>query len=73
MKDKVTEKKPTKIEDKKTLTCDHEGGCKNNAYKKVYPSWMSQEEKDKNWSYLCKKHFEQEKKALKENLGYSDI
>jgi hypothetical protein len=73
MKDKEAKPSFIKIEDKKTLTCDYEGGCKNKAHKKVFPSWMDEKQRESSWSYLCKKHFDQERKALKSKLGYSSI
>ena len=44
-----------------TPKCDYYGNCRNKAYREVYY--------EKNgsmvWSYLCRKHFEQEKKTKK--------
>lgn len=46
-------------------TCDFEGKCNNKAYAEVYPMLVDELEAD-GWSYLCKKHFKQQQKALKE-------
>lgn len=50
--------------------CDYEGICKNKAYKEVYPSMLGGKYKNKGWSYLCRKHFLQEKKRFKGKLPY---
>jgi hypothetical protein len=55
---------------KKIPLCDFNGTCTNLAYKEVYPSLIS---KKKGWSYLCRKHFKQEQRRLKNKLPYSDI
>ena len=47
--------------------CDYLGTCKNKAYMEVYPKNVKG---DGIWSYLCRKHFEQEKKRLKNKLSY---
>ena len=59
------------IKGKKRPLCDYRGTCKNLAYMEVYPSFI-----DKNkegWSYLCRKHFKQEQKRLKNKLPYCSI
>jgi len=56
-----------KLNGKKVPLCDFEGKCKNKAFKEVYPPRKS------TWSYLCRKHFEQEKKKFKGKLGYCSI
>ena len=53
------------LKKKKVPTCDYEGMCKNKAYKEVYPSMLGGKHKNKGWSYLCKKHFQQEQKKFK--------
>lgn len=58
-----------RINGKRKPLCDYKGNCKNIAFKEVYPNF----EKNKGnfgWSYLCKKHFKQEKKRLKGKLVY---
>jgi len=62
MKDTVRYKK---LNGKKVPLCDYQGTCKNKAFKEVYLP-----RKNKGWNYLCKKHFEQEKKKFKGKLGY---
>lgn len=59
------------VQGKKKPLCDYEGNCKNLAYKEVYPSLINKSEK--GWSYLCKKHFKQEQKRLKNKLPYCSI
>jgi len=56
--------------EKKSLHCDYEGTCKNKAYREVYPSLLGGKHKGKGWSYLCRKHFEQERKRFKNKLTY---
>src|SRR3989344_5836336 len=60
------------LNDKRVHVCDYQGMCTNKAYREVYPSFMSKAHEDSGWSYLCKKHFEQEKK-FKGNLPYCTI
>lgn len=40
--------------------CDWKGTCTNKAYAEVFPI----KEKNKGWSYLCRKHYYQEQKRL---------
>ena len=56
---------------KKRPLCDYGGNCKNLAYKEVYPSLINKSKK--GWSYLCKKHFKQEQKRLRNKLPYCSI
>ncbi len=45
--------------------CDYHGICKNKAYREVYYKGKCNDKKcmaTSHWSYLCRKHFEQEKK-----------
>jgi len=56
---------------KKRSLCDYNGNCKNMAYKEVYPSLINKSKK--GWSYLCRKHFKQEQKRLKNRLPYCSI
>ena len=51
---------------KKRPLCDYGGDCKNLAYMEVYPSLIDKSKE--GWSYLCRKHFEQEQKRLKNKL-----
>ena len=44
--------------------CDYEGKCKNKAYCEVYPCLLGGKYENKGWSYLCKKHYYQEKRRL---------
>ena len=61
------------IKKKRRELCDYHGICKNIAYKEVYPSLMKGKYKNKGWSYLCKTHFEQEKKKFKGKLSYCSV
>lgn len=56
------------INRKRVSICDYEGKCTNKAYREVYPFLMGGKHANKGWSYLCKKHFEQEKKKYKGKL-----
>ena len=58
---------------KRIITCDYHGNCKNKAYREVYPYFGKKKLKNKGWSYLCRKHFEQEKRRLKGKLVYCGI
>ena len=53
--------------------CDYGGTCKNNAFKEVYPMLMRGKHKNSGWSYLCRKHFLQEKKKYKNNFPYASV
>jgi hypothetical protein len=57
---------------KKVFLCDYHGDCKNKAYKEVYPG-MLKKDKGADWSYLCRKHFKQERKFYKNKLPYSNL
>jgi hypothetical protein len=46
--------------------CDWKGVCTNKAYAEVYPI-----NKKSSWSYLCKKHYNQEQKRLNWKLPAS--
>jgi hypothetical protein len=59
------------INHKRKPLCDYLGKCKNLAYKEVYPC-MLKYKRNKGWSYLCKKHFIQERRKYK-NLPYCSI
>lgn len=48
----------------KKETCDWLG-CKNKAYREVYPCLIDEGE---GWSYLCRKHYNQEQERLKGKL-----
>ncbi|MBT3583144.1 hypothetical protein HN924_00915 [Candidatus Woesearchaeota archaeon] len=56
---------------RKVPVCDYHGTCTNKSYVEVYP--ISKGDEDKGWSYLCRKHFEQEHKRLKEKLPYCSV
>lgn len=57
---------------KRVKVCDYHGACTNKAYREVYPMLMKGK-KGEGWSYLCRKHFEQEKKRLKGKLPYGPV
>lgn len=57
---------------KRVNVCDYHGTCTNKAYMEVYPMMMKGRH-NKGWSYLCRKHFEQEKKRLKGKLPYCSV
>ena len=54
---------------KRVPVCDYYGTCTNKAYKEVYPMLIGK----KGWNYLCRKHFEQERKRLRNKLPYGSI
>ena len=56
-----------KVNGKRVPICDYHGTCTNKAYREVYP-FLGKKNKDHGWSYLCRKHFEQEKKRFKGKL-----
>ena len=58
---------------KKIPLCDYEGKCKNKAYREVYPSLLGGKHKNRGWTYLCRKHFEQEQKKFKKKLPYCTL
>ena len=60
------------IKGKRKPLCDYQGACKNLAFKEVYPD-LGKKKSGAGWSYLCKKHFNQERKRLKGKLVYCDI
>ena len=60
------------VRGKKRPLCDYKGKCKNIAYKEVYPD-LGKKNKDSGWCYLCKKHFKQEQKRLKNKLPYCSV
>ena len=53
--------------------CDFRGECNNKAYREVYPSLLGGKQKNKGWSYLCRKHFKEEQKRLKGKLPNCSI
>ena len=61
------------VNGKRVPVCNHGGICKNKAFREVYPSLSGGKHKDKGWSYLCKKHFEQEKRRFKGKLPSCSI
>ena len=54
---------------KRVHVCDYHGTCTNKACKEVYPMLIGKS----GWNYLCKKHFEQERKRLKGKLPYCSM
>ena len=61
------------INGKRVPLCDYEGTCTNKAYREVYPLLLKGKKRKEGWSYLCRKHFEQEKKKFKGNLPYCSL
>ena len=59
-----------KFSGRKKILCDYPGNCKNIGYAEVYFSKTKKEEKSRGGSYLCKKHFKQERKILENRLFY---
>ena len=61
------------INGKRVPLCDWQGECTNKAFKEVYPSLLKGKNKKEGWSYLCRKHFQQEQKRLKGKLPYCGV
>ncbi|OGJ18249.1 hypothetical protein A3K73_00420 [Candidatus Pacearchaeota archaeon RBG_13_36_9] len=61
------------VNGKRRPLCDYKGKCRNLAFKEVYPCMLKGKYKNMGWSYLCKKHFAQEKKRFKEKLPYYSV
>jgi len=61
------------VHGKRVPICDYKGTCTNIAYREVYPMLLKGKEKKEGWSYLCRKHFEQEKKKFKGKLPYCSL
>lgn len=55
---------------RRVKVCDYQGICTNKVHKEVYPMLLGGKYKDKGWSYLCRKHFQQEFKRFKGKLPY---
>ena len=60
------------VNGKRKPLCDYEGTCMNLAYREVYPD-LGKKNKTSRWSYLCRKHFKQEKKRIGKKLIYCTI
>lgn len=60
------------VNGKKKPLCDYHGECKNIAYVEIYPKLMGKKD-DAGWSYLCRKHFKQERKRFKNKLPYAYV
>ena len=60
------------IKEKRKPLCDYQCTCKNLAFKEVYPD-LGKRKSNAGWSYLCRKHFGQERKRLGKKLVYCDI
>ena len=58
---------------KKVPVCDYDGKCNNKAYREVHPSLLGGKHKNRGWTYLCRKHFEQEQKKFKKKLPYCTL
>lgn len=65
------------INHKRRYLCDYDGTCINLAYKEVYPKLLipfnDKRRNEVGWCYLCRKHFKQEQKRLKNKLPYCDV
>ncbi len=61
------------MKSKKFPSCDFRGICKNKAYKEVYRFLLKGKYQDEGWSYLCRKHFNQEQKRFKGRLPYGSV
>ena len=48
--------------------CVYKGICKTKAFMEVYPSLLGGKNKNRGWSYLCRKHYNQEQKFYKGKL-----
>ena len=57
------------INGKRVPLCDYHGTCINQAYREVYPKFFGKT----GWSYLCRKHFNLERKRLKGKLSYCTL
>lgn len=54
--------------------CDYEGTCRNKAHREIFPLLLkSRRQRKRGWSYLCRKHFEQEAKRFKGKLPYCTL
>lgn len=60
------------INGKRVPICDYHGKCFNKVYREVYPSMLGRKD-DGGWSYLCRKHFEHERKRFKNKLPYCTL
>ncbi len=60
------------IDGKRVLVCDFRGACTNKAYREVYPMLLKNKHTE-GWSYLCRKHFEQEQRRFKGKLPHCSI
>lgn len=69
-KDKRTSPMYKVLNVKRVPVCDYDGICTNRAYKEVYPISKG---KNNGWCFLCRRHFEQEHKKLKEKLPYCSV
>ncbi|MEK6850611.1 MAG: hypothetical protein AABX85_03480 [Nanoarchaeota archaeon] len=61
------------IKGKRANVCDYQGTCTNRVHREVYPSFLGGKYKNRGWSYLCRKHFEQEVKRFKGKLVHSSL
>lgn len=61
------------INGKRVPVCDYHGTCANKAYREVYPSLLKGRHSNQGWSYLCRKHFEQEKRKVKGKLPHCSV
>ena len=66
-------KNKSKNKKKRFKHCDYHGICKNKAHKEVYPMLLNEKQRNRGWSYLCRKHFIQEQKRYKNKLPYSSV
>ena len=61
------------INGKRINICDYHGNCFNKAYREVYPMMLGGKYRNRGWNYLCRKHFEQERKRFNNKLPYCTI
>jgi len=58
---------------KRVPLCDYAGTCMNKAHVEVFPSLLKGKYSNRGWSYLCRRHFEQEQKRFKGKLPCSSV
>ena len=61
------------IHGRRVSVCDFKGICVNKAYQEVYPMLFKKKHTNDGWSYLCRKHFEQEQRRFNGKLPHSSI
>lgn len=58
---------------KRVHLCDYHGNCMNKAHREVYPMLLKGKNQRKGWSYLCRKHFQQEQKRYRGQLPHCSV